>query len=497
MTSTIELTSGTFTLDLNGFKLTQNTANTLFALDGANFTITDLSAEKTGEISSTNTMFYVDSGSLKITNGTYNTLGGDYMFDQFSGTIIVENGTFDAYEDIFFTEGNEGATGLDIPNLTIENGTFNAEDRAVCAYGGNIIIKNGEFTANYTVYLDSDYCPLTATIYGGTFNSNYIALDCEGGEILIKGGTFTTNEEDYSTIYVNYYYSNLSEGYGDTQIMTIEGGKFTSDYYGIYINDMYEENIIIKDGYFEGYYSGGYSDCTDNISLQGGTFKATATDEEDNDGAFSILKNNEETSILDLLGEGYIFDREETEEIEYDGDYYICTTAKTVNVIPEKRYTYKDTTNDVTIDFPDGISNRYSVEVTKKEISEELKSKNVLLLLDIVVKDLDGNVIDITDSNIKIKIPLTEELKKYENYKIAYIKDGTIQETLEGKLVGNFIEFSTTHLSEYALTGTLIEETVVEEKDVTPKTGNIQYTEISALVIISVLISLILLRKEL
>jgi LPXTG-motif cell wall-anchored protein len=49
---------------------------------------------------------------------------------------------------------------------------------------------------------------------------------------------------------------------------------------------------------------------------------------------------------------------------------------------------------------------------------------------------------------------MSDDMKNYSKYSVVYIKDGDIVDTLAAKVVNNkYIEFETTHLSEYGVVG--------------------------------------------
>jgi LPXTG-motif cell wall-anchored protein len=49
---------------------------------------------------------------------------------------------------------------------------------------------------------------------------------------------------------------------------------------------------------------------------------------------------------------------------------------------------------------------------------------------------------------------MSDDMKNYSGYSVVYIKDGAIVDTLDAKVVDNkYIEFETTHLSEYGVVG--------------------------------------------
>ena len=102
------------------------------------------------------------------------------------------------------------------------------------------------------------------------------------------------------------------------------------------------------------------------------------------------------------------------------------------------------------IEFEKEVNKNYKLDIQKVEIKEELSNKDVKLVVDINV--LDGNnVVKISDTKMKIKIALPEELKNYEKYEVVYISDGEIKETLPATVEDGYIVFETTHLSQYGV----------------------------------------------
>ena len=64
----------------------------------------------------------------------------------------------------------------------------------------------------------------------------------------------------------------------------------------------------------------------------------------------------------------------------------------------------------------------------------------------------NGNVVvPLSNGSFKIRIPISA---KYLTYKVGYVKNGKIQEEFEATYDNGFVEFTTTHLSEYVVYGT-------------------------------------------
>lgn len=75
-------------------------------------------------------------------------------------------------------------------------------------------------------------------------------------------------------------------------------------------------------------------------------------------------------------------------------------------------------------------------------------------------------IVEINGQNMKIKIALPEELKGYKNYKVVYIKDGEIKETLPATVEDGNIIFETSHLSQYGIIATNEEGNELGEEEI-------------------------------
>ena len=130
------------------------------------------------------------------------------------------------------------------------------------------------------------------------------------------------------------------------------------------------------------------------------------------------------------------------------------------------------------IEFENEINKNYKLDIQKVEVNTELANKNVKFIADINV--LDGNnIVKISDTKMKIKIALPEELKGYSKYEVVYILNGEIKETLPATIEEGYLVFETTHLSEYGVIAKNIENeggqtntSNNEEKINNPKTGD-------------------------
>ena len=140
--------------------------------------------------------------------------------------------------------------------------------------------------------------------------------------------------------------------------------------------------------------------------------------------------------------------------------------------------------------FDKEVDKDYVLDTKKVEVNKNLSDNNVKYIVDINVLE-NGQVVKISDTKIKIKIALPEELKGYKKYEVVYILNGEIKETIPAIIEDGYIVFETSHLSQY---GVVASEKISNTSVVNPKTNDniIIYFMIS---IIS-LTSLIVLKKK-
>ena len=119
--------------------------------------------------------------------------------------------------------------------------------------------------------------------------------------------------------------------------------------------------------------------------------------------------------------------------------------------------------------FNKEISKNYVLDIKKVEVKKELADKNVKYVVDINVLE-NGQVVEINDTKMKIKIALPEDLKGYKKYEVVYILDNEIKETIPVTVEDDYIVFETTHLSEYGIIATekSLNQNIIEN----PKTGD-------------------------
>ena len=129
---------------------------------------------------------------------------------------------------------------------------------------------------------------------------------------------------------------------------------------------------------------------------------------------------------------------------------------------------------EANIEFANEVSKNYKLDIKKVEVKKELADKNIKYMVDINV--LDGtNVIKISDTKMKIRIAIPEELKGYNKYEVVYISNDEIKETIPATIEDGYIVFETTHLSEYGIIAKNVEnneKAVLTNETSNPKTAD-------------------------
>ena len=170
------------------------------------------------------------------------------------------------------------------------------------------------------------------------------------------------------------------------------------------------------------------------------------------------------------LADGYaiitlsIYNEKLSDIIDWYIDANTSVTFETINLTVEGETTsYQDESETIyLVSEDDAMLPMYKLIVTEimdeKELSsiqETLKSNEKLLnLYDINIVDGNGEIVKLENGSYLIKIKMTEDLKKYDNYSVVYIDEsGKVAETLKAKIDGEYITFTTTHLSSYGVVG--------------------------------------------
>lgn len=142
------------------------------------------------------------------------------------------------------------------------------------------------------------------------------------------------------------------------------------------------------------------------------------------------------------------FDKPKTEQ------YSTSMVVKEVAAPGSSDTNFVDTDTNVTVEFTNPLPEGSQITVEFKDVNNDAYEgiDNLLAVVDISALK-DGNIIPISDNFMEIQIPLSEEMKGYKYYQVAYLENGQIVEKINATVKGDILVFVTDHLSEYAILG--------------------------------------------
>ena len=171
----------------------------------------------------------------------------------------------------------------------------------------------------------------------------------------------------------------------------------------------------------------------------------------------------------------------------YDEQSFSVTTKITITPTPTKpEQPVKETVKEIQstgetkakIEFTKEVNKNYKLDIKPVEVKKDLKDKNVKYVVDINILE-NGEVVRISDSKMKIRVALPEDLKGFNKYEVVYISDNEIKETLPATVEDGYIVFETSHLSQYGIIATSVEEgdntkttSISKNETNNPKTGD-------------------------
>lgn len=189
--------------------------------------------------------------------------------------------------------------------------------------------------------------------------------------------------------------------------------------------------------------------------------------------------------------EGYTFTRDT--KLKINGKYYNYTVSDweeetDVNefqttwrmypdliMTPTSSEPVKDTIKEIKstdainarIVFEKEVNKNYKLDIKQIEIIKNLSDKNVKYVVDINILDDNNQIVKISNNKMKIRIVLPEDLKGFDKYEVVYILDDEIKETIPATVEDGNIVFETTHLSQYGIVATNVEEKTEQDKNET------------------------------
>lgn len=431
-------------------------------------------------------------------NGMNGKVDGDYSkmikFDVADGDTTVSlseltagvlpfNGeTQFVYWATDWTGETKVAEDIPLSDFNLE-GTFYVEDEEV------------EYTNGLRIYATFSEEPLKGT---GTY---YLTLDGLGGDINGKYEiTMTSSSSEYQTVDLTKY-TPVRDGY------TFVGWDLDGEYVTSVPADCFKERDVVKvlatytkntfdndgivltlnanGGQLNGKESNTYDyvggrDSGASMSLlpyvparDGYTFNGWNTKKDGSGNNYKyvywrIWDNNEETNkefdkdTLITYESGYERYKNVTLYASWTKNNSTPTNPENPNpttpITPPASETVNklESTGEINavIEFPDGINKDYKLDIREVEVKKELADKNVKFVADINVLDGNNNVVKISDTKMKIRIALPEDLNGYDKYEVVYIVNDEIKETIPATVENGYIVFETSHLSQYGIIAT-------------------------------------------
>ena len=371
-------------------------------------------------------------------------------------------------------------------------GTFYVEDEGVA------------YTNGLTIYATFSEEPLKGT---GTY---YLTLDGVGGKVNGKYEmTLTSSSNDFQTVDLTQYVPVRED-------FTFVGWALNGEFVTEISADCFKESDAVKvlatftaNAFYD-------SDIVLTLNANGGTLDGSEAKKYDYTGG------RDSGALMSLLPyvpvrEGYTFngwntksdgsgtnykymywrtwDKDEQTDKEFDKDTLIkydsgyeryknvTLYASWTKASGEQEKPGKDTVKEIQstgetkakIEFATEVSKNYKLDIKSIEVKKELADKNVKFIADINVLDGNNNVVKISDTKMKIRIALPEDLKGYDKYEVVYIVNDEIKETLPAAVENGYIVFETNHLSQYGIIATNTGNGTTSPKTgetTSPNTGN-------------------------
>ena len=386
------------------------------------------------------------------------------LWAKFSDKPLKGTGTFYVTMDPFAGTIN-GKSNL---RLTTKSSEFQTMDltnyvpvREGCTFRGWDL--NGDFVTSIDagVFAESDAVNVTATYTKDTFagDDRVLILDANGGTIDGKA----SEKYDYlggadsGTSMSLLPYTPMREGYTFTGWNTKTDGTgkhFKYLYWRLWTKENSEKAGINADTIVE---VNGHK-MYKNLTLYASWMKNADTPEES--GKPAVPEESGKPAESDQPGVSPQ-PAESSQPAQTEANQPV-TSSQSVADMTDKIQSTGET--NAIIEFANGIQKKFTLMIQKVDIKKELADKNVKFIADINVMD-GNNVVKISDTKMKIRIALPEELKGYGKYEVVYILDDEIKETIPATVEDGYLVFETSHLSQYGIVASNITVS-------SPKTGD-------------------------
>ncbi len=473
MCYTVKNTGKAITIDLSGYNITCADGSAITVEEGA--TVTIKGAGKV--VSNTNgAAVFNKRGNVTIESGTYQA--DNWYTIKNLGTMVINGG------EVGGTEHKANSSLVDNGWYDGASKTGNANDKGVVHTGDEVAtltINGGTFThLNTTSTIKSDDYSKTI-INNGTFESKQGHLVQATGDVTINDGKFT----GYSSMIV---FNATGEEYFNPGTAKITGGDISAE--------SIVTNYVGKNKKGEDVFSASAS-----LEITGGTFKnlkSVVSSESSSAEAFSGagITGGSFNIAPDVLI---------AEDSEYDEDHNVVSKVVDYKGKTERSDSTKAGENEQPVEGT--VKFNGEAEIDRKgyflildhgtdglEMKETSGETSLVAAYDLNMYDRDGVIVPVNDTEMMVQVVLTEDqynkLKEYDKVKAVYFdEDGNegeeridVKLDAEGRLY--FATFTVTHFSTYGLVGMNAEVELdtdeTEETATAPETGTMTATGASA-----------------
>ena len=270
-----------------------------------------------------------------------------------------------------------------------------------------------------------------------------------------KTFTYTSNNEDVATVKSTGKVTAVGEG--QTTITVVHNATNISAEATIIVEEEKEEENEITD-----------NSTTENTITENTTNENTTTGNEvTNNNTVEDNTVNDNTVNNNTVNDNTTNDEpvKPSEPLEPDTKSLVTGEKSQVNG---------------KVQFDRAVDKDWELVISKKDVSENLESANVVCLYDIkIVKN--GVEVPIKGENVRVTLQPTENLAKYSSIKVGYVENDQLTEIYNASYDGTYVSFNTKHLSEYAVVAseTQTNELVETKSDssniskASPQTGDI------------------------
>lgn len=253
LTTRQDISSGKFTLDLNGNNLVNETDSVFYIYEEVDLTIKDSGENGTVETKRMYVDCIVNNGKLTVESGIIKGDGGIRNY----GVLYFNDGTVEA--DFFAAITNYSSGSVYVYDGVLKG----SKNSGAVDNNGTLYIYGGEIKG----IANSN----TAYISGGTIDrDDYAALNLLGGTVEVTGGSFTGTDNEYGD-YSGTPFGEWTVCYTEGASLILKGGEFPN---GFVVANTTANTFLAEDYYYKDA-DGKLIDVADDAKVINGYVKVT------------------------------------------------------------------------------------------------------------------------------------------------------------------------------------------------------------------------------